>query len=115
MPIEIFNSIEIKKLMEKYLEVIRPPEDVRKNIDYNYEIEGQSIILNEIRPSWRNPEEKTISGFAKVAFVKKLGLWKIFWKRSDLKFHQYKPVSTVKELEMALKIIDEDTHCCFHG
>ena len=111
----ILNLSEIEEIMEKYLKVLRPPEHVRKDLDYNYEIEGQSIILNEIRPSWRNPEEKTISGFAKVAFVKKLGLWKIFWKRSDLKFHQYKPVSTVKELEMALKIIDEDTHCCFHG
>jgi len=42
-------------------------------------------------------------------------IWKIYWKRADLKWHRYDPHPEAATLAEALHIIDEDACCCFFG
>jgi hypothetical protein len=42
-------------------------------------------------------------------------IWKIYWKRADLKWHRYDPHPEAANLAEALRIIDEDACCCFFG
>jgi hypothetical protein len=46
MALAFENEIE----MERYLIDSRPPEEIRNQVDLNYKIEQQSIIVFEIRP-----------------------------------------------------------------
>jgi len=109
------NEIEIIEVMEGYLMSSRPPEEIRDELDINYKIKDQSIIVFEIRPLWSNPKEKMESNIAKATFVKKENVWKIFWFMSDMKWHSYEPNSKVKSLKEFVKIIEEDKHGCFWG
>ena len=109
------NEIEIIEVMEGYLINARPPEEVRNQLDLNYKIEDQSILVYDIRPSWMNPSEKIERNIAKATFIKKDNIWKIFWFKSDMKWHQYKPNPAVNNLKEFVKILEEDKHNCFWG
>ena len=115
MALEFENEIEIIEVMEGYLVNARPPEHIREQLDIAYKIENQSVIVCEIRPKWNNPQEKIEVNVAKATFVKTEKYWKIFWFRSDMKWHSYEPNDTVEFLKEFVKIIEEDKHGCFWG
>lgn len=115
MALEFDNQIEIIEVMEGYLVNSRPPEEIRNEIDINYKIENQSIIVFEIRPKWNDKTEKIEINIAKATFVKTDNIWKIFWFRSDEKWHNYKPKPSVKFLKEFVKVIEEDKDNCFWG
>ena len=110
-----FKTIDIIEIMENHLEKIRPREEIRSQLDIGYTIEKQSIILNEIRPVWRDPSVYKEYGFAKTTYVKSKNVWKVYWMRADLKWHPYDPKPEVKTLQQFLKIVDEDKYHCFKG
>lgn len=115
MALEFENEIEIIEVMEGYLINARPPEEIRNQLDINYKIESQSIVVFEIRPLWNNPNIKIESEIAKTTFVKKENIWKIFWFRADMKWHSYKPNPKVSSLKEFVKIVEEDKLGCFWG
>jgi len=115
MALEFENEIEIIEVMEGYLINSRPPEEVRNQVDINYKIENQSIIVFEIRPVWNNPDEKMEHNLAKATFVKTENKWKIYCFKSDMKWHIYKPTEKVNNLKEFVKIIKEDRYSCFRG
>lgn len=80
MALDAINSIDIIEIMENYLSRIRPEPEIRAKLDINYEIENQSIILNEVRPFWAYPKEILVFGYARATFVKSTNNWKIYWK-----------------------------------
>jgi hypothetical protein len=115
MSLDLSKAVDIIELMENYISRVRPEPEIRNKVDLNYEIIEQSVILNEIRPVWNNPNERMTIGYAKATFVKSKNSWKVFWKCADNKWHSYKPKSTVKELDDFLKEVDKDEKGCFKG
>jgi len=115
MAIDILNTVDIIEIMENYIEKVRPPENIRKQLDLSYTIEDQSVLLNAIRPIWDTPNEYAEYGYAKATFIKSKNVWKIYWLRADLKWHSYKPMPEVATLKEFLKIVDEDKYHCFKG
>jgi hypothetical protein len=96
------------------LEKVSP--ELKNKIDYDYEIEGQSVTLFEVRPRWRGqPGQTTRSPFAKFRYVKSSKLWHIYWMRQSGKWESYEPASAACGLEEALDIIELDTYGCFFG
>ena len=93
----------------------QPPVEIRAKLDFGYELEGQSVILTEIRPLYTNPEQVKSYGYAKATFVKSSNVWKIYWLRASGKWDPYDPQLQVKTLEDFLKIVEEDRYGCFHG
>ncbi len=113
-----FNDIEKKKIekeMKVFLDRRRPPVEMRNKIDLNYKIEKLSIIIFEIRQVWNNPDEYRESPVAKATFVRKSNTWKIYWRRSDLKWHAYEPMPEVKTVDEFVAIVDRDEYGCFWG
>jgi len=47
MALDITKSVEIIEIMENYISRVRPQQEIRHQLDLAYEIENQSIILNE--------------------------------------------------------------------
>lgn len=113
-----FNDIEnarIKRDLKNYLEKIRPPVAMRHQVDLGFRIEKYSVVIFQIRPSFKDPQEKIEFPVAKTTYVNSKGLWKIFWQRRDLKWHSYEPVATVKTFPEFLQVIEEDEYSCFWG
>jgi hypothetical protein len=70
MTLDAFISLEIIETLENFINKVRPPEEIREKLDIAYKLDNQSVIVFELRPNWRNPENKTESQIAKATFVK---------------------------------------------
>ena len=115
MAIDILQTLDVIEAMENFIARKRPPEHIRPQLDIGYKIEGQSIIIFEIRPQWNKPEIILEHPFAKITFVKTKNSWKVFWMRADLKWHSYTPTPAVKTVLEFTKLVEEDKHHCFCG
>jgi hypothetical protein len=112
------SEIEIKrceKILDSYLEKHRPPPHIRNELDISYRIKDQSIEIFEIRPSFQEPKEKIEIMVAKTTYIKRSGKWKIYWHKSDMKWHGYDPIPEVNSLEEFITVLENDEHCCFYG
>jgi hypothetical protein len=100
---------------EAFLEERRPPLEIRSQLDLAYRIDGQSVLVYELRPRWNNPAEIMEEPVAKTTFVQTQNQWKVFWMRADMKWHGYSPKPTVKTVQAFFKLVDDDKHACFFG
>jgi hypothetical protein len=115
MALDVIQAAETINALENFLDKRRPPEHIRAEVDLSYKIENQSIIIFEIRPHWQNKDKNIESSIAKTTWVTTQNVWKVYWMRSDLKWHSYDPKPGVKNIEGFLKVVDEDAHGCFWG
>lgn len=104
-----------KKQVKEYVEKRRPRPEIREKVDLSFRIEGQSITIFEIRRRFFDPKQKYESPIAKTTFVRNRKHWKVFWMRQDLKWHMYKPKPTVRSIAEFLRLVEEDSFCCFWG
>ena len=72
---------EINKAGDNFLKLQRPPAGIRNQFDLAYRIEGQSVIVFEIKPRWDDPSEIMEHPVAKSTFVQTQNLWKVYWMR----------------------------------
>lgn len=115
MALELMNTVEIIEIMENYIAKVRPPEEIRAQLDISYRIENQSVILFEIRPVWDDNTRYLTLDYAKTTYDKTNSIWKIYWLRASLKWNLYEPNPAVKKLSEFLKIVDQDKFGCFKG
>lgn len=106
---------EINMAGKSFLEVHRPSEEIRKELDLAYSIEGQSVMVYEIRPRWDQPFEIVREPVAKTTFVQSEGHWKVFWMRANLKWVSYTPKPVVKSIKQFFELVGKDEHACFFG
>ena len=105
----------IGKALDEFMEIHRPSEKIRAQIDLSFSIDNQSVTLFEIRPSIRSPKEMTHSKVAKATYVRTERQWKIYWEKSDFKWHSYSEKPIVKSFKAFLKIVGADKLHCFFG
>ncbi len=115
MALDVIQAAETINALENFLDKRRLPEHIRSQVDISYKIENQSVIIFEIRPHWQNKDTKIERPVAKTTWVNIQKLWKVYWMRSDLKWHSYDPKPTVKKIEVFLDAVDQDAHGCFWG
>ena len=118
-PIMAFTDIEIAghtiTLEEHFWSRGRPPLHLRDKVREGQRFTDQSIELFLVRPAFNRPGEHTEEPIAKVRYVRSKNVWRLFWKRSDGKWHGYPPQPEAESLAAALAIIHEDANACFFG
>lgn len=115
MALSEFEVERIKIAMDGFLAKRRPPVEIREEVDLAFRIEDQSVVIFEVRAYWRDRSQKIEQPIAKTTYVRKSGIWKIYWQRADLKWHGYQPTAEVKDIEDFLNVVDKDEHGCFWG
>jgi len=114
-----FNEIEIQRIKQtielEFMAKRRPPANIRKELDFGFRINNQSIEFFEIRPNWLDKSVIEEFRFAKTTYVKTQKIWKLYWIRQDLKWHRYEPLLEAKTLEESLHEIVNDPFACFFG
>jgi hypothetical protein len=112
------NDLERKRVenaVGAFVEKRRPAPHIRAKLDLGFRVSGQSVELFEIRPQWDRPEVKRESSFAKATYVRTQGMWKVYWKRANLKWYGYEPASEVAAIEDFLAVVQKDEYGCFFG
>jgi hypothetical protein len=115
MALSEFEQRRCAKIVGTFVEGRRPAAHVRPKLDLGFRVSGQSVEIFEIRPHWNSPNEKLEHSVAKATFVKSTGTWRVYWQRSDLKWHRYEPAPEVETLEEFVNLVAEDEHACFWG
>ncbi len=106
----------VQRAMDAFMQQRRPPPYVRQKLDLGFRVAGQSVEIFEIRPAWRGPaNEKQELAVAKATYVRTRGIWRVFWRRSDLKWHGYEPRPEVKSIDDFAALVADDAHACFFG
>jgi hypothetical protein len=103
----------VEKQVEAFVESRRPPLEIRSQLDIGYRLEKQAVELFELRRSMRG--YRIEEDFARLVYVKSRDVWKLYWKRADLKWHRYAPLPESSRLDVLLREIDEDPNACFFG
>jgi len=112
------NDLERKRVeraLERFLAKRRPPPHIRPDLDIGYRITGQSVEILEIRPQWDDRSVIRQHPIAKATYVRTQDVWKVFWKRANLKWHGYEPAAAVPSIEKFLAVVDADPYGCFFG
>jgi len=110
-----FETERYKQITEVFIESIRPPEHIRAELDIIYEMEGQSIIIYEVRQDWMDSSKKMKMQVVKLTYVRTSDCWRLYWQRRDLKWHSYDPDPEVDTLEEGLQVVKNDDLGCFWG
>jgi hypothetical protein len=107
---------EVERAMATFMGRKRPPPSIRHELDLAYRIEGQSVLLFEVRQAWRGPPgEKIELPIAKATYVRSHQHWRVYWQRADLKWHRYDPAREVNSIDDFLLIVEHDEYSCFFG
>ncbi|MBZ9556777.1 MULTISPECIES: DUF3024 domain-containing protein [unclassified Modicisalibacter] len=110
-----FEAKKIERAASEFLEDQRPPVEIRAKLDLAVRVSGQSVQIVEILPHFRDPSMNIESPVAKATYVKKSQRWKIYWMRSDLKWHSYTPEPESRSIEGFFAIVSADKNGCFFG
>jgi len=106
-----FIDIQIKSFVEE----MRPPTEIRDQLDIGYKYENSVLEIYEIRPHFEIKDLIMNLSFARTRFIKSRNIWRIYWMRASGKWELYKPNPEVKHIKDFFEIIEEDKYGCFKG
>ena len=101
--------------MGEFVQRMKPPPEFLDKLSYKAELIGSSVILSDVRPMWNSPRRKRASPFAKIKCVATRREWRLYWMKSDLKWHSYEYKPVFRSLRKALLEVEEDSYHCFFG
>lgn len=105
-----FSEFELKRI-DKSVGLLcndKVPAHIRNQLRFEYEIDGQNVLIWEVRPAWNDPSSESKMGVAKFRFIKSRNIWKLYWMRQDLKWHAYDPESNSGDLPKLVDIVRND-------
>ncbi|MFN1149462.1 DUF3024 domain-containing protein [Serratia liquefaciens] len=104
---------EVKKEIEAFVEIIRPPKGFRKTLDVAYRIYDQSIEIFMIQPQGNSKTNELIERpTVKICRIREQQEWRVYCMRSTQKWALYEKTKTLVD---ALNVVRTDQHCCFFG
>ena len=111
-----FTDLEKKQvdsIMQKFWHKHRPPEHARHQVQLSYEIKNQSVEVFLIRVFGQDKSQTVREPIIKATYVKKLGIWKIYWLRDNMRWYLYEPFPEAVDLETVLQIVVDDYYGCY--
>lgn len=112
-----FSEKELKRIDDEIGSLCkrRAPADLQDKIRLRYAITKHDVLIQELRPDWRNPSEWIECDIAKLRYVRAADEWLLYWKRASGKWWLYEPHSPSKTLSTMVNEIDIDWDGCFFG
>ena len=95
----------------------RVPERVRDEVRVEVDVADRHLTIVECRPPWRADmgAEWTRFPIARLRYVKTTGVWSLFWRDRNLRFHAYDLVVPTVNIEELLAELDRDPTAIFWG
>ena len=95
----------------------RVPEHVRDEVRVEVDVAERHLTIVECRPPWRADMgvEWTRFPIARLRYVKTTGVWSLYWRDRNLRFHAYDRVASTASVEELLAEVDRDPTAIFWG
>lgn len=77
-------------------------------LQFVYEVDGQSVVIFEECPDWRDPAKRVRNPVAKFRFLRSTGLWTLYRRRADQKWHAYQPAEPTTDLAALVGVVERD-------
>ena len=112
-----FSEKELKRIEHEIGSLCkrRAPAHLQDKVRLRYAVTNHDVIIQELRPDWRDPSEWIESDIAKLRYVRSADAWRVYWKRASGKWWLYEPHSPSKTLSSMVNEIDVDSYGCFFG
>ena len=105
-----FEQARYTKLLNQFIDDIRPPASIREKLDIRGKLAGQSIEIQEIRSRQNAPSQALTIPVARIRYIKTQKCWRLYWMRISEKWEKY---DKYEHLEFALHAIRQDVKGCF--
>ena len=115
MPLPDHQLRECLAATGAFLSKRRPGPELRDQIDYRADIDGQTLTLLCVRPKFDDDTQKVAHPFARMRWVGAQKVWKLYWMMSDLKWHSYPWLPKSPSIAALMAEVDRDPHCAFFG
>lgn len=90
------------------------PRHLWDQVKIEADISNRHVTLVEVRPPWDGRGEHTRLPIARLRYTKATGLWSLYWRDQNLKFHEY-DIRPVRHVEALLRHIDDSGDPIFFG
>jgi hypothetical protein len=80
----------------------RVPEHLWDQVKVEADVSDRHVDIVEVRPPWDGVGEHTRIPIVRLRYTKSTGLWGIFWRDHNLKFHEYKHKRPTKNIQALL-------------
>jgi hypothetical protein len=95
----------------------RVPAHVRDQIRVEVDVAERHVTIVECRPPWRAEMGTAWSRFpiARLRYTRSTGLWSLYWRDRNLRFHEYDRVPATVRVADLLAEVDSDPTAIFWG
>lgn len=93
----------------------RVPEQLWDEVRVEAEIADRHVTIVETRPPWDGRGDWTRFPIARLRYNAKTGMWAIYWRDRNLKFHEYKHVAPTPDVQSLLDHIGSHKDPIFWG
>ncbi len=95
----------------------RVPKWVRDEVRIEVDVAERHLTIVECRPPWRADMGSDWTRFpiARLRYAKTRGVWSLYWRDRNLRFHAYERVSPTLSIEELLAEVDRDPAAIFWG
>ena len=91
------------------------PEHLWEQLKGEADFSERHVDIVEVRPPWDGRGEHTRFPIARLRYAKSTGLWAIYWRDQNLKFHEYKGKRPSKNIQTLLDYIQDSGDPIFWG
>ncbi|MCG8473908.1 MAG: DUF3024 domain-containing protein [Cytophagales bacterium] len=94
--------------IRQYIEAMRPPEEIRDQLDIAYTYEKNTLVIMEVFPGWLDESVKEHLEVAKARYFKTKKIWKIYWMRAGKRWEAYHPMPEANDISVFFEELAKD-------
>lgn len=113
MPVPEFERRRVERALDEFCD--RVPPEIRAELAYEYRFRGNSVLLLERRPHFRDSTRYTEQGFAKFVYSPSVGGWSLKWSDRNGRWHPYDGFENRAQFRDVLREVETDPTGIFLG
>ena len=93
------------------------PEHLRSEIRVECDVAPRHLTICECRPPWCEDlgSDWTRFPIARLHYTKATGLWALYWRDRNLRYHRYQPLEPSPQIQDLLDYLDSGADPIFWG
>jgi hypothetical protein len=113
MPIPELERARVERALDKFCD--RVPAAIRSDLTCEYRFRGNTVVLLERRPHFRDRARHTEHLFAKFVYSPTVGGWSLRWSDRNGRWHAYQGFQDVPHFRDVLRDVVADPTGIFFG